>query len=553
MGESVWVDIDAMRASSSELNQVAARTAVMVAELEAELTLKGEFWGDDEPGKLFAQSYIPGVEQAMAGMAGLVAELRNAERGFAEAADAYSESDSTGANHVADPGSPTVTGELGVSRPPSYRGPASAALPEYGLPATGYHPHADGAGSRDDDGHFSDGRSRTTGTPYSPSPPERSPESETASPGASESADPDGSGQYPGGDGETGAPLPPVADIDAPWLSAPPGGTPPVNTPAPEATPAKPADGARARPVPTGQVGPAGRATGTASPGNLANSPWSKSPPTSPSVTAPQSGTPPRTYPPRPAAPRTEGDKRTAGKPARETARPLVQRPQTSDVEAMRIAREMAARHNLELCGFEAAGLHQHTVRQIEAALDHVLGRYTLPLRGIEIAHVAGAPSRTEVRGTASDPGAPALWIVLHTAAATNPRLPHDPAAASPQSTAAVHQERPIYATVMRALGGALDISGGCRARTEAQRALITEYLRVHGSKGDTLARVVRGYKGWRGGLSGNCFERGIFAPTQALAEAFAAVESNSESAGPPQQVLHRLLVTLARLPDTNL
>ncbi|MEV0110817.1 hypothetical protein AB0H42_31420 [Nocardia sp. NPDC050799] len=551
MSESLWVDIDELRASSAELNRVVARTARMAAELEAELTVRGEFWGDDEPGKLFAESYVPGVEQAMAGMAGLVAELRSAEIGFADAADAYGESDIAGANRIATTSSPAATGDFGVSDPAAYRSPGFRAAPEYNLPAAGYRPHTDEAALRNDAGPISDGQTRTPGAPYSPALPAQRSRPETASPESSEPAGPAGRGRYRGSNGEPDALGTPTDRVDAATtIAPPPRGTPAVIAPASNTTTAKPADGPRAKQLPAGQLGPAGRAAGVSAPGNSGNSPWSKSPPAPSSATAPQGGTPPRTYPPRPSAPRTKDDKQVAGKPARDV--PLVRRPQTSDVEVMRIAREMAARHNLELRGFEATELHQHTVRQIEAALDQVLGRFTLPLCGIEITRLAGVPSRTEDRSTATDSSAPALWVVLDTEAAANPAPPPGPDAASPQSTEAGRQESPLYATVLRALGSALDISGGCRARAEAQRALITEYLRVNGSKGDTLARVVGGYRKWRAGLSGNSFEHGVFAPEQALADAFAAVESDAEAARPPQKVLHRLLITLARTSGTS-
>ncbi|NUS91719.1 MAG: hypothetical protein HOQ36_04805 [Nocardia sp.] len=212
----------------------------------------------------------------------------------------------------------------------------------------------------------------------------------------------------------------------------------------------------------------------------------------------------------------------------------------------------MAARHRLELRGFETAGLDQHTVRQIEAALDDVLGRYALPLCGIEIGRFPDRPSYAEKRRatTGSDPGE--VWIVLDPGAAAIPQHPTDPDRSVPQPVDAVDQQRPLYMTTVRALGSVLDISGEHRAHAEAQRALITEYLRVHGSKGDTLARVVRGYKTWRGELSDSCFQDRVFAPGPALGEAFAAVESNSDSAGSPHKVLHRLLVTLAKTPGAD-
>jgi hypothetical protein len=109
-----------------------------------------------------------------------------------------------------------------------------------------------------------------------------------------------------------------------------------------------------------------------------------------------------------------------------------------------------------------------------------------------------------------------------------------------------------MYAAVLRELGAAIDLTGGFRAHKEAQRALITEYVRINGPRGQTLSLVVAGYKRWRAQLGDNCFERGLFVPGRALAEGFAAVESSEDEANGPQKVLGRLLVTMshATLPD---
>jgi hypothetical protein len=109
-----------------------------------------------------------------------------------------------------------------------------------------------------------------------------------------------------------------------------------------------------------------------------------------------------------------------------------------------------------------------------------------------------------------------------------------------------------MYAAILRELGAAIDLVGGFRAHKEAQRALITEYMRVNGPRGETLSRVVAGYKRWRAQLGDNCFEQGLFVPGRALAEGFAAVESSEDEANGPQKVLGRLLVAMSRaeLPD---
>ncbi|MGW1740603.1 hypothetical protein ACWCPQ_17535 [Nocardia sp. NPDC001965] len=550
MGESLWVDIDALRDSSAELDQAAARTAAMVNELEAELTRRGEFWGDDEPGALFAQSYLPGVEQAMTGMKNLVAALRRTEQGFTEAAEVYSLNDLAGANHVDAAGPATIIGESGPARPEGYRGPATHAVPDYADRTTGYLPHTDETTRWDHQGEREPGPSRTAAAPYSPAP---SPDTEVASP---RSTDPAGSAnprQDRPGLGELGAPT----SVDEFGVSTPAArdGAPAANAQPPNTLAANAGDGSRVKPISDRQPGPAGRAAGTSSPAGSGNSPWVK-PPTATasaptSATAPQQGTPPRTYPPRPQTPH-KPEKQVAAKPSRSASGSREEHRKTSDAEAMRIARAMAARHHLEIRGFETAGLDQHTVRQIEAALDDVLGRYAPPLCGIEIDQFSGPPSRAEKRCTTSDSDPSEVWIVLDPGSAANPPHPTGPGRSVPQPAAAADQQRPLYLTTLRALGSVLDISGAYRARAEAQRALITEYLRVHGSKGDTLARVVHGYKRWRGELSDSCFQDRVLAPGPALGDAFAAVESNSASAGSPQTVLHRLLVTLAKTPGAD-
>lgn len=53
----------------------------------------------------------------------------------------------------------------------------------------------------------------------------------------------------------------------------------------------------------------------------------------------------------------------------------------------------MATRHNLEIAGFEAAGISVHTIQVMADAVDTVLAKYPKTLRGIEIEEGA-RPSR---------------------------------------------------------------------------------------------------------------------------------------------------------------
>ncbi|WP_245676268.1 hypothetical protein [Nocardia niwae] len=262
--------------------------------------------------------------------------------------------------------------------------------------------------------------------------------------------------------------------------------------------------------------------------------------------------------PPRVSPPRTPDRPPASKKPQPAPKRPEQKRTpkpagvralRATDAEAMRIAREMAARHDIEIVGFDAAGITAATVQDIADAVDTVLPRMPAVLRGIEIRDVTGSLSAVENRSTAEHSGEVAPWIVLAHTAVIDPRML---AGRSRATTRSETPQRPMYAAILRELGAAIDLTGGFRARKEAQRALITEYVRINDPRGETLSRVVAGYKRWRAQLGDHCFEHGLFVPGRALAEGFAAVESSEDEANGPQKALSRLLVAMSRaaLPD---
>ncbi|MEV6341024.1 WXG100 family type VII secretion target [Nocardia vinacea] len=544
MAESLRVDLDAMRAASSELDQAADEVARMVADLKADLAREGEFWGDDEPGKMIAESYVPGADRAMEGMENLVAAVRSMQSQLASAADTYSQQDLSGAQQINNADPTTVSADPGLSGSGGYQSPIST--PTAG---TTEQPVSQGSTPVNLDPATTDRQNADDSAAQNNAGQAQSAQSPSAQSSGGQSDTPtDNSDSAQDGNGGTDASQTPADNSDSAGDTAGPGST--TTNPAASNAAANPTatSGARANPVSAKGAGSAARtgsAAGTPWSGNPANTPWSKSPATSSPTSPPSNGAPPRISPPRPGGrPGADKDAADKGKQRRPAPQRAVPQRAETDNEAMRIAREMAARHNLEIRGFETAGIHETTVREMAAALDAVLSRYTLPLYGIEITDLSGAPVRVENRNTATESDDPAPWIVLDRTAAANSHLPGVTAPRSPNSG---RPERAMYATTVRGLGGAMDIAGGFRARTEAQRTLITEYLRVRGAKGDTLARVVSGYKRWRGGLSDNCFHNGVFAPAAALAEAFAAVELDGEAASGPAKALHRLLVQMAR------
>lgn len=225
----------------------------------------------------------------------------------------------------------------------------------------------------------------------------------------------------------------------------------------------------------------------------------------------------------------------------------------------MEILRDLAARRDLEIIGFETAGIAEQTARDIAEAVDAVLAEHPAILCGLEVAD-AGPLSRTEDRGAGAgdaevNPSQPPKpWIVLEVTATADPGVLIGRDRAGHVPTDSRLQQRPMYVTMLRELGHVLDLTGGLRARAEAQRALITEYLRVSGAQGDTLGRIVSGYKTWRAELGDYCFDDRMFSPGRALAAGFAAVQLAGGEAPAAAKALHRLLVAMARaaLPDNR-
>ncbi|WP_406230923.1 hypothetical protein [Nocardia sp. NBC_01009] len=195
----------------------------------------------------------------------------------------------------------------------------------------------------------------------------------------------------------------------------------------------------------------------------------------------------------------------------------------------MRIAHEMAAKHDLEIIGFDTAGISEPTIREIAVAVDDMLAKYPIPLRGIEITETRdGRPSRL-VREQVSEgeqQGPPANWIVLDRAAVANPIRAAGAVASATRTRAGRHDydERPVYVTIVREFGRALDTAGNFRAHQEAQRTLITESLRGGGS-----------------------FGHGLLDPGTALVEGFTEVVLRGDRAGGVATALHGALVQMAK------
>ncbi|MGW1743959.1 hypothetical protein ACWCPQ_34780 [Nocardia sp. NPDC001965] len=546
MTDPLWLDPDTMHASAAEFDQMADELAQMLAELRATSLREGESWGADEPGKAFAESYVPSAEQGMAGFENLVDRVRALGAGLRAATGMYTDTDNAGSAQVqnSDPARyPGTVTDPAVSIPPASV-PAANAVDRTGAPTQqtagvtrpADDPIASTAGQNASGGARSD---TTTGA-------------EDAQPGAAPQS------QQPGADGP-GSPDPATGPRGPEREPQPPlqvpGASAPVGT---AATPAGQAPGNSATSPPKSPEGPKPMAARAASTGST-DSPWGRNSPGSPRSSAPVGATAPESQlPPRAAGPRTAD--RPPAKPDADPRRTPPSRKEAiaaraereSDEAAMEILRELAARRDLGIVGFETAGITEQTAREIADAVDAVLGEHPAVLRGLEVAD-AGPLSRAENRSAGAEDSAvdssqpPEPWIVLDVTATADPGalIGHDRAGHDPVESSL--RQRPMYVTMLRELGHVLDLTGGLRARAEAQRALISEYLRISGAQGETLGRIVSGYRSWRAELGDYCFDDRMFSPGRALAAGFAAVELVGGEAPAAAKALHRLLVAMAR------
>jgi uncharacterized protein YukE len=547
--DPLWLDPDAMHASAAEFDQMADELAQMVAELRATSLREGESWGTDDPGKAFAESYVPTAEQGMAGFENLVDRVRALGAGLRAATGTYTDTDNAGSAQVrnSDPALYPYAGTDPAASISPALVPAANSADRTAVPTqqtTGATRPADDSIASEAGRNAAAGAQPDATTDADRAQPGEAPQSRQQ-PGSEDPGSPD-PGTDPGGPEHE--PQPP---LHAPEASAPvgaaatPAGQPPRNS---EASAPKAPEGPKPTAARTASAGSPDTPWGRNSPGG---SPRSGAPV---GATAPESQIPPRAVPPRttdrpPVSAKPDADPRRTP-PARKEAMATGARRET-DEAAMEILRDLAARRDLEIIGFETAGIAEQTAREIAEAVDAVLTEHPAILCGLEVAD-AGPLSRTENRSADSADSAvnssqpPEPWIVLDVTATADPgvligrdRVGHVP-------VESLLQQRPMYVTMLRELGHVLDLTGGLRARAEAQRALITEYLRISGAHGETLGRIVSGYKSWRAELGDYCFDGRAFSPGRALAAGFAAVQLAGSEAPAAAKTLHRLLVAIA-------
>ncbi|WP_067465536.1 WXG100 family type VII secretion target [Nocardia amamiensis] len=554
MGEQFALDPDRLRAHAPAFEQIGADVAATVRRLHDALSKEGTPWGDDDAGRAFAESYVPESKQTMSNLNSLVEVLQQAGGDLRNLAANFENQDLALGQRVRNAGNAiqngstslpvsdnTVTQQLGPSRTT----PATVAQPHSELPADA--------------------------TPTTPQPTHQSPSPAPAtqrSPDASK-APADTQDPTEGGPADTRKPT-----MDGPSTEQQPGqlnrnptdrdqpGTDHQGVPGPSVNPfrqmaAEPVRPAQNAPAASPWTRPTPRATNAAAPAT--STPWSQAASSHPPrVSAPEAGTP--GSPPR-----------MPGRPARPE-----QKPEQTNVNgsgesvAARLARELAEWHGVHAFGFDTPDVPEQVLTEIVAAVDDVLPQYpqiavhaigidelpdgeTTLLEWHAANNLENSDSAQESDAIVEPSGERPLMtarIVLAVHAATDSKRMEQTitAADSAGLLAPGCARRPVYSSIVRELGGALDGAGGFGARAAAQRALLTAYLpQLNPEDKGSLNRTVSGFQEWRSQLSGRSFRRGRFQPADALAEAFTDVVLNGAQAAPPAQVLYRLLVTTAR------
>ncbi|MEV5834569.1 hypothetical protein [Nocardia sp. NPDC052112] len=205
-------------------------------------------------------------------------------------------------------------------------------------------------------------------------------------------------------------------------------------------------------------------------------------------------------------------------------------RGDSADSSAPRTAVELAAQHGLDIIGFDGPNVDTYVVQEVTAAVDDMLTRYPIALRGIRITDPDESAAAVRGRSPALPQSeASAIWMVLDGGALAT----LVPAAGNARPRRWLRRrrntERPVYAAVVREYACALDVAGDFRARHEAQRRLITESLRGSAD------------------LAYNPLD-----PSLALLDAFTDVALRGDRAGKLAKELHDMLVKMARAESTD-
>lgn len=561
MAESLQVDEERLRALIPEFENIGAEAQRTLDQLKAALAREGEPWGKDAPGQTFAETYAPDAEKAIDGLTKTVASLREEGKLLTELANNFDNQDRDSARRINDAGQPSpssnpTVGTTALTDPyaqdwqtptsPTNSAPEPTRSPTESQSAPGYQP-----------------------TPTSTATPDSSPDSAQPYPSSTTPVGPGAQGS-PNGNGMPGRPFGDNAGLPSARDTA-------DSRPGSATTTGIPTPGAGVRPAVAASADqkPPNTPWSKSAAGAAADSPALRATAAGPSQASAPTNTPPRVSAPanmpRMSAPHLPDQHGAAARPAAAKApgkafgaegKSAARHPWAADGagagENALLARKLAERHDIQLVGFDDPSVDGYTIKEVAAALDDVLTQYPyVDLRQIAITESADAATRLEWDWVAGATGPEPFTrrIVLDTVLARNPAVFSEYIRTATQSgkLARGSDRRPVYSTMIRELGHALDVAGSFRARQAAQDALIAEFTRTRGTapRADADTESNSEYAQWRSQLSGYGFHNGRFDPGMAVADAFTEVQINGAEAAAPAKVLHRLLVDAARKTAT--
>ncbi|MEV6139363.1 hypothetical protein AB0L63_25590 [Nocardia sp. NPDC051990] len=566
MAQSLEVDEERLRALVPEFEDIGAEAQRVLDQLKAALEREGEPWGKDAPGQAFAETYVPDRDKGIASLAKTVASLREEGKVVSDLLDSFDRQDREAARMIGDT----------VQQSPSNRPNVDPTMPtdQYGQ---GWQTPV-ATNSTPDATQSPTGSQPTTGNRSAPSSTVTPDTSGSAQPTPTSTAPSTPSGQYGngmpglnspyggGGGGGGGAGPPIMRDTSGP--------RPESATTTGDAAPAATARPAVDAPAADRKQPNTPWSKGTSGTGATSDTPGPKAAAASAQSATPTNTTPrvsaPSSMPPRISAPHLPDQNQQHVRPAPKAAgkafgaesKSGARHPWAADGAALGenalLARKLADRHDLELVGFDDPTVDGYTIREVAAALDDVLTQYPyVDLRQIAIAESTESATRLEWDWVAGATGPEPFTrrIVLDTVVARNPSVfaEYIRTATHSGKIARGSDRRPVYSTMVRELGHALDVAGSFRARQAAQDALIAEFTRTRGTaprEGVDTASSSE-YEQWRAQLSGYGFHNGRFDAGMAVADAFTEVQINGSEAATPAKVLHRLLVETARKSAT--
>jgi hypothetical protein len=512
--QSLSIDVDELLALTPELDEIANYAAAALERLRLTLSNAGAYWGTGQTGTQFAATFQPDSEQALRYMEELVSSLQSQAEYVRSTVSQIQAQDLLNARQVAAP----VQDTAGSAPAAAANSPQSSSAPVDLMSTTA-----------------------PASAAVSPS---------TANSGAPSSADagttaPSNQSQPPSN-----------ADGSA--------GPQPANGSPAQAVPAYPQAAAAAEAQPRPRAASRGSSAANATPEPEADdSPWAGSAaedsPWSTHSARPPSGAAASEMPGRPAARRAsgEGDEEAAGKPGGRAQADAAREAEAEQANPnTALAAALAARHGIEVLGFDSPGVDEHTAREFAAAVDDMLAAYpVIDLRTVAIDALDDGEVTRTTWGIESGTVRPAPHTARITFALAAAVGPGTFAAAVAEAVDAGYlsrgvQTRPVYYAVVREFGHALDIAGSFRARAAAQRSLIAEYFSTAAPDPGAvrLATMVDGYRLWRAQVSGACFDGPRLDPAMALADAFTEIQLRGGDAGQPAKALHRLLVEAARV-----